>query len=59
MPTNCAAPDLWCADEPLVECECCHELLDVFQMRVSAEGFCYCDRCSRAAVIYFTTQPQI
>lgn len=29
----------------LVMCECCHDLFDVFQMRVDEFGHCYCDKC--------------
>ena len=28
-----------------IECELCHDLFDVFQIRLTYENHCYCDRC--------------
>ena len=33
-------------DEPLVECEMCHDLFCTFQVRVHESGRCYCDKCT-------------
>lgn len=35
----------------LIECECCHDLHDVFQIRVTEEGFCYCYKCLAETVV--------
>jgi hypothetical protein len=32
------------AEDVLIECELCHDGHDVFQMRVTAESKCYCNR---------------
>ena len=38
-------------DYGLIECECCHDLHDVLQMRITEDGYCYCDKCTSEAII--------
>ena len=34
-------------DEILIECDCCHDLFDLQQIRIDPGGmWVYCDRCS-------------
>jgi len=40
----------------LIECQCCHDLHDVFQMRVDEYGNCYCDRCMSESIVIDKSQ---